>query len=62
MNIRYLKTTGVIKEAGTGITLDPEYLPLIQNISKNALSQKSRLERYIELCNGAPLVFAQKEE
>jgi len=61
MNIRYLKTAGVIKEAGTGITLDPEYLPLIQNISKNALSQKSRLERYIELCNGAPLVFSQKE-
>ena len=61
MNIRYLKTTGVIKEAGTGITLDPEYLPLIQQISKNALSQKSRLERYIELCNGTSLVFAQKE-
>ena len=57
MNIRYLKTTGVVKEAGTGITLDPQYLPLIQSISKNALSGKSRLERYTELCNGAPLVI-----
>ena len=61
MNIRYLKTTGVIKEAGTGITIDPQYLPLIQTISKNALSQKSRLERYKELCNGAPLVISNKD-
>lgn len=61
MNIRYLKTTGVIKDAGIGITLDPQYLPLIETISKNALSQKTRLERYMELCNGAPLVFTQKE-
>lgn len=60
MNIRYLKTTGVIKDAGTGITLDPKYLSLIQTISKNALSQKSRLERYLELCNGASLVFTQE--
>lgn len=61
MNIRYLKTTGVIKEAGNGITLAPQYLPLIQSISKNALSQKTRLERYRELCNGAPLVISQDE-
>ncbi len=60
MNIRYLKTTGIIKEAGTGITLDPQYMPLIENISKNALSQKTRLERYIELCNGSPLLFSQE--
>lgn len=61
MNIRYLKTTGVIQEAGTGITLNPQYLALIEDISKNALSTKSRLERYLELCNGAPLLFTQKQ-
>ncbi len=61
MNIRYLKTTGVIKEAGTGITLDPQYLSLIKAISKNALSRKSRLERYRELCNGVPLVIESDE-
>lgn len=61
MNIRYLKTTGVIKEAGTGITLDPQHLQLIEKISHNALSQKTRLERYIELCNGSSLVFKEKE-
>lgn len=60
MNIRYLKTTGVIKEAGTGITLDPQHLQLIEKISSNALSHKSLLERYVELCNGAPLVFAEE--
>lgn len=61
MNIRYLKTTGIIKEAGTGITIDPKYLPLIQSISKKVLSQKNRLERYIELCNGVPLVIESEE-
>lgn len=59
MNIRYLKTTGVIKEAGTGITLDPQHLQLIEKISCNALSQRTRLERYIELCNGSSLVFKE---
>lgn len=61
VNIRYLKTSGVIKEAGTGITLDPQYLQLIQSIAKNALSRKSKLERYLELCNGAPLMIASDE-
>ena len=60
MNIRYLKTTGIVKEAGTGITLDPQYLPLIERISKNALSHESRLERYLELCNGSALLFSKE--
>ena len=62
MNIRYLKTTGLIKEAGNGITLDPQYLPLIHSISKKALSHKSLKDRYIELCNGAPLVIVPDED
>ena len=61
MNIRYLKTTGVIKEAGNGITLDPQYLPLIQSISQHAISKKTRLERYRELCNGSPLVISGED-
>ena len=60
MNIRYLKTTGVIKEAGTGITLDPQYLQMIQSIASKAISHKSLKERYIELCNGTTLVFNQE--
>ena len=61
MNIRYLKTTGVIKGVGNGITIDPQYLPLIQAISQRALSHKSRLERYIELCNGSPLIITNND-
>jgi hypothetical protein len=57
MNIRYLKTTGVIKEANGGITVVPQYLPLIEKIAPRALSHKSLLERYRELCNGAPIIF-----
>ena len=60
MNIRYLKTTGVIKDAGNGITIDPQHLSLIVEISKHALSQKNRLERYVELCNGMPLLFSKE--
>lgn len=60
MNIRYLKTTGVIKEAGNGITLYPQYLQLAQSISQKAISHKTLQERYIELCNGTSILFSQK--
>ncbi len=57
MNIRYLKVTGIIREAGSGITLAPEYVSLAKEISKSALSEKSLKERYLELCYGSPLIF-----
>ena len=57
-NIRYLKTTGVIKDSGNGITIDPQYLSLVKAISKNSLSNKTLKERYIDLCNGSPLFIS----
>lgn len=62
MNIRYLKTTGVIQDAGSGITLVPKYLPLVEEIASKALSHKSLLERYRELCNGASLIFSGNDD
>ena len=57
MNIRYLKATGVIQSAGNGITLVPDYKPLIIEIAKNSISHENLLKRYQELCNGSPLFF-----
>ncbi len=57
MNIRYLKTTGVIKEAGTGITLDTKYLLWAQNVTQSLISNKTKKDRIIELCNGTTLVI-----
>ena len=55
MNIRYLKATGVIRESTLGITLVPDMLPLVYRISNEAVSSLSLKERYLQLCNGAPL-------
>lgn len=57
MNIRYLKATGVIKDSGGGITLVPKFRPLVEAIAEKALSHKNLKCRYLELCNGAPLIF-----
>ena len=62
MNIRYLKATGVIQEAGSGIMLVPEYKPLIIEIAKKSLSHEKLLKRYWELCNGSPLFFGKESD
>lgn len=59
MNIRYLKVTGIIQEAGTGITLAPEYVSIIAEVAKNPISHASRLLRYLELCNGSSILFTK---
>lgn len=57
MNIRYLKATGIIKESGNGITLSSELAPLLRDIAKKAVSHDSLKTRYLELCNGASIIF-----
>ena len=58
MNIRYLKATGIIKESVNGITLAAEHLSLAKTIVKNSISNKPLKDRYLELCNGSPLLFS----
>lgn len=55
MNMRYLISTGVVKRAGRGLTLVVEYKSLTFELSKEPISSASLKERYIMLCNGAPL-------
>ena len=56
MNIRYLKATGVIKESGTGITLNHDLAPLLSDLAEKSLSTSSLKSRYLELCNGTPIL------
>lgn len=55
MNIRYIVSSGIIKRAGRGICIVPEYRKLAMELSKNVTSTESLQERYKKLCNGAPL-------
>lgn len=55
MNIRYLVSAGIVKRAGRGITLTPEYHSMAIELVKNVVSTEPLKERFIRLCNGAPL-------
>lgn len=55
MNIRYLVSTGIVKRAGRGIMLSPEYHAMAVELSGNVVSTEPLKERLIRLCNGAPL-------
>ncbi|MDO5021676.1 MAG: AlwI family type II restriction endonuclease [Lachnospiraceae bacterium] len=55
MNIRYLVSTGIVKRAGRGIMLSPEYHAMAVELSQNVVSTEPLKERLIRLCNGAPL-------
>lgn len=55
MNLRYLKSSGIVKSAGRGITLTPEYRSMAIELIKNVVSKEPLKERYIRLCQGAPL-------
>ena len=44
-----------------GSIIDPQYLSLSKSIANNSLSKKTIKERYIELCNGTPIVFSTAE-
>jgi len=55
MNIRYLVSAGIVKRAGRGITLSPEYHSMAIELIKNVVSHESLKDRLIKLCNGADL-------
>ncbi len=55
MNIRYLVSAGIVKRAGRGITLSPEYHAMAIELVKNVVSTEPLKDRLIKLCNGAPL-------
>ncbi len=55
MNIRYLVSAGIVKRAGRGITLTPEYHSMAIELVKNVVSEEPLKDRLKRLCNGAPL-------
>ena len=55
MNIRYLVSTGIVKRAGRGISLTPEYHTSAIELIKNVVSEEPLKTRYQKLCNGAEL-------
>ena len=55
MNIRYLVSAGIVKRAGRGITLTPEYHSMAIELVKNVVSTEPLKDRLIRLCKGAPL-------
>ena len=61
MNMRYLVSTGVVKRAGRGITLVPEYRTMAIELIKGVVSAEPLKDRLIRLCNGAPLPTDNEE-
>ena len=55
MNIRYLVSAGIVKRAGRGMMLSPEYHSMAIELIKDTVSNELLLDRYKKLCNGAPL-------
>lgn len=55
MNIRYLKSTGMVQSKGKGITLVAEKHALAVELAKSLTSYKPLLQLYRTLCVGSPL-------
>lgn len=55
MNLRYLISSGIVKRAGRGIALVPEYHSMAIEMIKNVVSEQPLKERIKMLCEGAPL-------
>lgn len=61
MNIRYLISSGIVKRAGRGLSLAPEYHSMAKELIKDVVSTESLKERYKKLCQGAPLPTDNEE-
>lgn len=61
MNIRYLISSGIVKRAGRGITLVPEYHSTAIELVKGMVSSEPYKERLIRLCEGAELPTDNKD-
>lgn len=55
MNIRYLVSAGIVKRAGRGMTLSPEYHSMAIELIKGVVSDEPLKVRLKKLCEGAPL-------
>lgn len=55
MNMRYLKTAGMVQSKGKGISLIQEKRTLAVELAKELLSDRPLLELYRSMCNGTPL-------
>lgn len=55
MNIRYLVSAGIVKRAGRGMTLSPEYHSMAIELIKGVVSNEPLKDRLKKLCEGAPL-------
>lgn len=61
MNIRYLVSTGIMKRAGRGVMLTPEYHSMAIELVKNIVSKEPLKDRLKRLCNGASLPTDNQE-
>lgn len=61
MNMRYLISTGIVKRAGRGIALVPEYHSMAIELIKDVVSTEPLKDRLIRLCNGADLPTDNEE-
>lgn len=55
MNKRYLTATGIVKRAGRGLALVPEYRVMASELIKDTISELSLVELYRRRANGATL-------
>lgn len=55
MNIRYLVSAGIVKRAGRGISLSPEYHSMAIELIKGTVSEEPLKARLQRLCRGAEL-------
>lgn len=61
MNIRYLISSGIVKRAGRGLVLVPEYHSTAIELVKGIVSDMPYKERLLMLCNGAKLPTDNKD-
>lgn len=55
MNMRYLRISGVLQRKGRGLIVSPAKHVLAEALAKSTANDKSLIEEYRILCNGAPL-------
>lgn len=55
MNMRYLRISGILQRKGRGLIITPAKHLLAEALAKDTANDKSLIEEYRILCNGAPL-------
>ena len=55
MNMRYLRISGILQRKGRGLVIVPSKHILAEKLAKSTASEEPIMNKYRELCNGAPL-------